>query len=48
LRAVRDLPPPFHALFSFRYFNPVQSECFDVAYGSDNNMARAAAALHLI
>lgn len=38
LKAVKDLPAAFHPIFSYRYFNPVQSECFDTALGSDINM----------
>ncbi|WIA13166.1 hypothetical protein OEZ85_006758 [Tetradesmus obliquus] len=42
LKAVRDMPTPFQQLYSYRYFNPVQSECFDVAYKSDINMVVSA------
>eukprot|EP00877_Chromochloris_zofingiensis_P003071 jgi/Chrzof1/12765/Cz07g06210.t1 len=43
LKAVKDLPACFRPLFpNFRYFNPVQSEAFDVAYGSDTNMVVSA------
>ncbi|KAF8067393.1 MER3 [Scenedesmus sp. PABB004] len=42
LKAVRDLPAAFQPLFPFSYFNPVQSECFDVAARSDANMVVSA------
>jgi hypothetical protein len=39
LKSVRDsLPAAFHGVFSYRFFNPVQSETFDAAFGSDANM----------
>ena len=42
LRAVRDLPPAFRSLFTFKYFNTVQSSCFAAAYESDINMVVSA------
>ena len=32
--ATSELPPQLRAAFPFRYFNLVQSECFDAAFGS--------------
>ncbi|KAI8467024.1 MAG: hypothetical protein J3K34DRAFT_47254 [Monoraphidium minutum] len=42
LRGVRELPEAFQPLFSFKYFNLVQSECYDAVYGSDASMVVAA------
>lgn len=42
LRAVRDLPTAFRPLFSFKYFNTVQSSCYSAAYESDINMVVSA------
>ncbi|KAK4430261.1 DExH-box ATP-dependent RNA helicase DExH17 [Sesamum alatum] len=42
LKAVSDLPAPFHSAFSFRYFNSLQSECFPTCYLSDVNMVISA------
>ncbi|KAK9810502.1 hypothetical protein WJX72_011853 [[Myrmecia] bisecta] len=44
LRSVQDLPACFRPVFasSFRYFNPVQSECYPSAFGSDLSMVVAA------
>ncbi|KAG8366674.1 hypothetical protein BUALT_Bualt17G0104100 [Buddleja alternifolia] len=42
LKAVTDLPAPFHSAFSFRYFNSLQSECFSTCYLSDVNMVISA------
>ncbi|KAI5604769.1 hypothetical protein BDE02_01G309700 [Populus trichocarpa] len=42
LKSVSDLPPPFRSIFSFRYFNSLQSECFPVCYHSDENMVISA------
>ncbi|KAL9366988.1 hypothetical protein Peur_038187 [Populus x canadensis] len=42
LKSVSDLPPPFRSIFSFRYFNSLQSECFPVCYHSDVNMVISA------
>ena len=38
VRAVDELPPCFRQLYGFRYFNIVQSEAFDCAFGRDANM----------
>jgi hypothetical protein len=43
LRAVSDLPAAFHPAFNYRFFNPVQSECFAAAFESDLNMVSALA-----
>lgn len=32
-----SLPRCFQSVFNFRYFNSVQSECFDVLYNSHKN-----------
>ena len=44
LRAVSELPPAFRCAFAgaFRFFNPIQSECFDLAFLSDDNAVVAA------
>ncbi|KAI9092146.1 Sec63 Brl domain-containing protein [Phlyctochytrium arcticum] len=42
LRSVSDLPDRFRTLFSFPYFNAVQSKCYDVAFGSENNLVVSA------
>ncbi|KAK4409653.1 DExH-box ATP-dependent RNA helicase DExH17 [Sesamum angolense] len=42
LKAVSDLPAPFHSAFSFRYFNSLQSECFSTCFLSDVNMVISA------
>ncbi|RQO85692.1 hypothetical protein POPTR_001G348200v4 [Populus trichocarpa] len=42
LKSVSDLPPPFRSIFSFRYFNSLQIECFPVCYHSDVNMVISA------
>ncbi|GBF89417.1 ATP-dependent DNA helicase-like protein [Raphidocelis subcapitata] len=42
VRAVRELPEVFQPAFSFRYFNIIQSECFDTVYGSDSAVVVAA------
>ncbi|XP_020552576.1 DExH-box ATP-dependent RNA helicase DExH17 [Sesamum indicum] len=42
LKAVSDLPTPFHSAFSFRYFNSLQSECFSTCFLSDVNMVISA------
>ncbi|KAJ7560178.1 hypothetical protein O6H91_04G117200 [Diphasiastrum complanatum] len=42
LKAVSFLPLPFQPIFSFRYFNSVQSDCFPVAFLSDDNMVISA------
>uniref|UniRef100_A0A0E0HD41 DNA 3'-5' helicase n=1 Tax=Oryza nivara TaxID=4536 RepID=A0A0E0HD41_ORYNI len=42
LRSVADLPPPFHSVFGFRYFNSLQSECFPACFLSDVNMVISA------
>nr|CAB3450378.1 unnamed protein product [Digitaria exilis] len=42
LRCVSDLPPPFRPVFRFRYFNSLQSECFQVCFLSDVNMVISA------
>ncbi|KAG2659864.1 ATP-dependent DNA helicase MER3 homolog [Panicum virgatum] len=42
LRCVSDLPPPFRPVFPFRYFNSLQSECFNVCFFSDVNMVISA------
>uniref|UniRef100_A0A6N2MNN3 Helicase ATP-binding domain-containing protein n=1 Tax=Salix viminalis TaxID=40686 RepID=A0A6N2MNN3_SALVM len=42
LKSMSDLPPPFRSVFSFRYFNSLQSECFPVCYHSDVNMVISA------
>ncbi|KAL2620884.1 hypothetical protein R1flu_001089 [Riccia fluitans] len=39
---VSDLPKVFRGVFSFRYFNSVQSECFSSAYLSDDNLVVSA------
>ena len=38
VRSTDQLPPSFTKLFDFKYFNVVQSEVFDRAYGGDGNM----------
>ncbi|XP_012081222.3 DExH-box ATP-dependent RNA helicase DExH17 [Jatropha curcas] len=42
LKSVSDLPVTFRSIFSFRYFNSLQSECFPVCYHSDVNMVISA------
>ncbi|XP_065878318.1 DExH-box ATP-dependent RNA helicase DExH17 isoform X2 [Euphorbia lathyris] len=42
LKSVSDLPAPFRSVFSFRYFNSLQSECFPVCFHSDVNMVISA------
>lgn len=42
LKAVLDLPAPFHSIYGFRYFNSLQSECFSACYLSDINMVISA------
>ncbi|KAL4581591.1 hypothetical protein LXL04_006114 [Taraxacum kok-saghyz] len=42
LKCVSDLPDPFRATFSFRYFNSLQSECFSACFHSDINMVISA------
>ncbi|GKV07756.1 hypothetical protein SLEP1_g19485 [Rubroshorea leprosula] len=42
LKSVLDLPEPFRSVFSFRYFNSLQSECFPVCFYSDTNMVISA------
>ncbi|CAN1322010.1 DExH-box ATP-dependent RNA helicase DExH17 [Linum perenne] len=42
LKSVSDLPGHFRSLFGFRYFNPLQSECFPVCFHSDVNMVISA------
>jgi hypothetical protein len=42
LRAVDELPPCFRSVFSFRYFNAIQNDCWPVIYGSDGNTVVAA------
>ncbi|KAK4781839.1 hypothetical protein SAY86_015941 [Trapa natans] len=42
LKSVLDLPPLFRSVFSFRYFNSLQSECFSICYHSDINMVVSA------
>ncbi|CAL1358073.1 unnamed protein product [Linum trigynum] len=42
LKSVSDLPSHFRSIFSFRYFNPLQSECFPVCFHSDVNMVISA------
>lgn len=37
LRSVKDLPATFHSVFTYRYFNPMQSECWPTVYGSSVN-----------
>ena len=37
-----ELPPPLRAAFPFRYFNLVQSDTFDAAFGSDAPLVVAA------
>ncbi|OAE22601.1 hypothetical protein AXG93_777s1080 [Marchantia polymorpha subsp. ruderalis] len=39
---VSTLPKPFQGVFDYRYFNSVQSESFETAYGSDDNMVVSA------
>ncbi|XP_042463156.1 ATP-dependent DNA helicase MER3 homolog isoform X1 [Zingiber officinale] len=39
---VSELPAPFRAIFSFRYFNSLQSECFFGCFFSDMNMVISA------
>ncbi|KAL0918505.1 hypothetical protein M5K25_010514 [Dendrobium thyrsiflorum] len=38
LRSVLELPSPFRSMFSFRYFNSLQSECFSGCFLSNINM----------
>lgn len=40
-RTHRELPPAFQPLFSFRYFNAIQSESWSQIWGSDMSMVRA-------
>ncbi|KAG0496607.1 hypothetical protein HPP92_001298 [Vanilla planifolia] len=42
LRSVVELPAPFRSMFSFRYFNSLQSECFLGCFHSDLNMVVSA------
>ncbi|KAK7825009.1 dexh-box atp-dependent rna helicase dexh17 [Quercus suber] len=42
LKSVLDLPAHFRSAFKFRYFNPLQSECFPVCFHSDANMVISA------
>ncbi|XP_048140179.1 DExH-box ATP-dependent RNA helicase DExH17 isoform X2 [Rhodamnia argentea] len=42
LKSVSDLPPPFRSIYSFRYFNSLQSECFPSCFHSDINMVISA------
>ncbi|CAI0456154.1 unnamed protein product [Linum tenue] len=42
LKSVSDLPSHFRSIFTFRYFNPLQSECFPVCFHSDVNMVISA------
>ncbi|EOY02467.1 ATP binding,ATP-dependent helicases,DNA helicases [Theobroma cacao] len=42
LKSVFDLPALFRSIFSFRYFNSLQSECFPVCFLSDVNMVISA------
>ncbi|TPX51368.1 hypothetical protein SeLEV6574_g00353 [Synchytrium endobioticum] len=42
LRAVSELAERFRCLFSFPYFNSVQSQCFDIALNSDANLVVSA------
>ncbi|OMO59219.1 hypothetical protein CCACVL1_24992 [Corchorus capsularis] len=42
LKSKFDLPEPFRSIFSFRYFNSLQSECFPVCFLSDVNMVISA------
>ncbi|XVE67890.1 hypothetical protein DITRI_Ditri09bG0024200 [Diplodiscus trichospermus] len=42
LKSVLDLPAPFCSIFSFRYFNSLQSECFPVCFLSNVNMVISA------
>ncbi|KAL3526077.1 hypothetical protein ACH5RR_014449 [Cinchona calisaya] len=42
LKSVLDLPAPFRSMYSFRYFNSMQSECFSACYLSDINMVISA------
>ncbi|XP_021299206.1 DExH-box ATP-dependent RNA helicase DExH17 [Herrania umbratica] len=42
LKSVFDLPSLFRSIFSFRYFNSLQSECFPVCFLSDVNMVISA------
>ncbi|KAK4477374.1 hypothetical protein RD792_016595 [Penstemon davidsonii] len=42
LKAVTDLPATFRSVFSFRYFNSLQSECFPTCFHSDINMVISA------
>ncbi|KAI8825871.1 Sec63 Brl domain-containing protein [Fimicolochytrium jonesii] len=42
LRRVADLPDKFRSLFKFPYFNAVQSECYDKAFCTDENLVVSA------
>jgi replicative superfamily II helicase len=42
LRCVDELPPCFRSVFSFRYFNAIQNECWPAIYGSSCNVVVAA------
>ncbi|GAV74633.1 DEAD domain-containing protein/Helicase_C domain-containing protein/Sec63 domain-containing protein, partial [Cephalotus follicularis] len=42
LKSVSDLPAPFRPVFTFRYFNSLQSECFPVCFHTDVNMVISA------
>ncbi|CAI5470957.1 unnamed protein product [Closterium sp. Yama58-4] len=42
LKCISHLPPCFRPLFSFRYFNAVQSEAFGEVYTTDNNIVVSA------
>ncbi|CAI5973984.1 unnamed protein product [Closterium sp. NIES-65] len=42
LKCISHLPPCFRSLFSFRYFNAVQSEAFGEVYTTDNNIVVSA------
>ncbi|XP_048230320.1 DExH-box ATP-dependent RNA helicase DExH17 [Ricinus communis] len=42
LKSLSDLPEIFRSIFSFRYFNSLQSECFPICFHSDINMVISA------
>ncbi|KAI9324875.1 Sec63 Brl domain-containing protein [Zopfochytrium polystomum] len=42
LKSVSELPDRLRHLFPFSCFNAVQSQCFDVAFGSDRNLVVSA------
>ncbi|KAJ3096369.1 Sec63 [Phlyctochytrium planicorne] len=42
LVSVSSLPDKVRSIFSYKYFNAMQSQCFDTAFGSDKNLVVSA------